>query len=179
MASFPDSSSRVEKLYTIATDREHAYQSDPQMASAFLSSVTDILESTGISHQEALKLAISYIHFDSAHNSGIGHLFMAGVDKPHTVRGIIHLLRTAIETEVDNIGLGNDNAVTQAEHVIVEYADIVLPWLWRASQNGIQSDFVQSTVISPVADESNVDVIMVAISLSPYSRSGGKTRWSR
>lgn len=61
--------------------------------------------------------------------------------------GIVRLLRDAIETEVDNIELGDDYVVTQAESVILEYADIVLPWLWRASQNGIQSDFAQSMVI--------------------------------
>ena len=66
--------------------------------------------------------------------------------------GIIRLLRDAIETEVDNIDLGDDYVVTQTENVILEYADIVLPWLWRASQNGIQSDFTQSMVIFCIAE---------------------------
>jgi hypothetical protein len=60
----------IEKLYTIAINGEDEYDADPQMASSLLSSVIAILESNEVSHQEALKLAISYIHFDSAHNSG-------------------------------------------------------------------------------------------------------------
>src|SRR5277367_2269546 len=74
----------VDKLYSIATDRDHAYMSDPQMASSLLSSVTDILQSTGISDKAALKLAISYIHFDSAHNSGYSPLLYNGNDSPQT-----------------------------------------------------------------------------------------------
>ena len=138
----------IEKLYTIAINGEDEYDSDPQMASSLLSSVITILESNEVSHQEALKLAISYIHFESAHNSGLPFLrnLLTAVLQPHTTMGIVRLLRDAIETEVDNIDL-DDYIVTLAESLILEYADIVLPWLWRASQNGIQSDFAQSMVI--------------------------------
>src|SRR5271170_4776361 len=74
----------VDKLFNIAIDRDHAYKSDPQMASSLASSVTDILKSTGISDAAALKLAISYIHFDSAHNSGPSRILYRGNDSPQT-----------------------------------------------------------------------------------------------
>src|SRR5271154_210942 len=77
----------VDKLYAIAIDREHAYKSDRQMATSLLSSVTDILQSTGISYTAALKLAISYIHFDSAHNSGPSSLLYRCNDSPQTAYG--------------------------------------------------------------------------------------------
>ena len=83
--------------------------------------------------------------------------------------GIIHLLRDAIETEVDNADLEDDIAVTQAESIILEYPEIVLPWLWRASHYGIQSDFAQSSVFSSPTTDSDLDVVMAAISLPPCS----------
>jgi len=83
--------------------------------------------------------------------------------------GIIHLLRDAIETEADNIDLQDETAVTQAESVILKYADVVLPWLWRASHYGIQSDFAQSTVFSSLTAKPDLDIIMVTISLPPCS----------
>jgi hypothetical protein len=83
--------------------------------------------------------------------------------------GIIHLLRDAIETEVDNVDLEDDIAVTQADSIILEYPEIVLPWLWRASHYGIQSDFARSSVISSPKTRFDLDIIMAAIPLPPCS----------
>lgn len=55
---------------------------------------------------------------------------------------IIHLLKSALETEVD---LFQEEA-PQGEEMILKHADTLIPWLWRASQYGIESDFAQSVV---------------------------------
>jgi len=83
--------------------------------------------------------------------------------------GIIHLLRDAIETEVDNVDLEGENIVTPVESAILEYADIVLPWLWRASHYGLQSDLAQSMVFSSLEIDSDLDIVVVAISLPSRS----------
>ena len=166
-----DDSPTIDKLYAIALDQDHSYKSEPQMAFSLLSSVTEILQSSGISDTAALKLAISFIHFDSAHNLGpVPRLHaVTTVFQPHTTMGIVHLLRNAIEIEVDNIDVEDDTGVTSAESAILRCADVVLPWLWRASHHGIQSDFAQSVVVSHGRPRLNVDIIMVTISLPPYS----------
>ena len=55
---------------------------------------------------------------------------------------IIHLLRKAIEMEVDL----SKEEIPHAAEMLLQHANIVIPWLWRASQHGIQSDFAQSAV---------------------------------
>jgi hypothetical protein len=57
--------------------------------------------------------------------------------------GIIHLLRNALEIDID---LSQETDVTEAEKTVLKYADVILPWLWRATQHGIQSDFAQNIV---------------------------------
>jgi hypothetical protein len=64
------------------------------------------------------------------------------VFKPHHTMTIIHLLKNAMETEVD---LSREE-VPQGEKIFLQHANILVPWLWRASQYGVQSDFAQSAV---------------------------------
>jgi len=51
----------------------------------------------------------------------------------------------------------------------------VLPWLWRASHYGLQSDLAQSMVFSSLEIDSDLDIVVVAISLPSRSWSGRKT----
>ena len=61
----------IDGLYEDAINPDHPYHSNPQTASSLLAAVTDILQSTDPSDTMVLKLVISYIHFESAYNSGI------------------------------------------------------------------------------------------------------------
>jgi hypothetical protein len=56
---------------------------------------------------------------------------------------IIQFLRKAIETEFDP---SEDSQLSAAESALLEHATIIIPWLWRASQHGIQTDFAQNAV---------------------------------
>jgi hypothetical protein len=56
---------------------------------------------------------------------------------------IIQFLRKAIETEFDP---SEDSPLSAAETALLEHATIIIPWLWRASQHGIQTDFAQNAV---------------------------------
>jgi hypothetical protein len=64
------------------------------------------------------------------------------VFKPHHTMTIIHLLKNAMETGVD---LSREE-VPQGEKMFLQHANILVPWLWRASQHGVQSEFAQSAV---------------------------------
>ena len=64
------------------------------------------------------------------------------VFKPHHTMTIIHLLKNAMETGVDL----SQEEVPQGEKMFLQHANTLVPWLWRASQHGIQSDFAQSAV---------------------------------
>ena len=64
------------------------------------------------------------------------------VFKPHHTMTIIHLLKNTMETEVDL----SQEEVPHGEEMLLRHAKILIPWLWRASQHGIQSDFAQSAV---------------------------------
>jgi hypothetical protein len=58
--------------------------------------------------------------------------------------GIISLIRDALESEIDPSI--QDDGITPAEAKVLQHAATIIPWLWRASQHGIQSDFTQSMV---------------------------------
>ena len=64
------------------------------------------------------------------------------VFKPHNAMMVIHLLKNAMETEVDL----SQEEVSHGEEMLLQHANILVPWLWRASRHGIQSDFAQSAV---------------------------------
>jgi hypothetical protein len=66
-----DNVAAIEEIYSNAINPEHPYHSNPQMALSLHNSVNDILQSADISKSAALKLAISYIHFESASNSSV------------------------------------------------------------------------------------------------------------
>lgn len=76
--------------------------------------------------------------------------------------GIISLVREAVESEIDPSL--QDNGITPAEAEVLQHATIVIPWLWRASQHGIQSDFTQSMVIRSIIGLIE-DIIMVTPSI--------------
>jgi len=126
----------IDKLYSTAIDPNHAYHVSPQTAQSLLSTVVSILKTQpDIPIQSTIKLAISYIHFDSSCPASF---------KPHDTMTIIHILLLTIETDVDL-----SDAVSSSEETLLEYNSVILPWLWRASHHGIQSDFVQNMVKLP------------------------------
>jgi hypothetical protein len=59
----------VEDLFSIATDSQHPYHTNPPTASSLLLMVTTILQSTDVSEQASLELAIEYMYFESASSS--------------------------------------------------------------------------------------------------------------
>ena len=82
------------------------------------------------------------------------------VFKPHSTMTIIHLLKSALETEVDLF----QEKVPHGEEMILKHADTLIPWLWQASQHGIQSDFAQS-VVKSLKMFANSDVLVVTFPL--------------
>ena len=56
---------------------------------------------------------------------------------------IIDILRNVMENESGP----SEEILTPAEDVIFTHSNVIMPWLWSASQHGIQSDFVQSIVL--------------------------------
>ena len=116
------------------------------MALGLLSNVIEILQSTEPSPAVVLKLVVCYIYFEFAMNSATSpHTICNYVFKPHYALSIIQLFQNALETEFN---VSRETDVTRTEKMVLEHASIVIPWLWRASQHGIRSDFVQNMVLA-------------------------------
>jgi hypothetical protein len=88
------------------------------------------------------------------------------VFKPHNALCIISLVREAIESEIDP---SQEDGITPAESRVFQHAAIVIPWFWRASQHGIQSDFAQSMVIFSITSLIE-DIIMATLSIARCQR---------
>jgi hypothetical protein len=141
------SSPAIEELYSDAINPDHPYRSTPSLAQSLLSTVTDALQLfpylPGLAHvqdQAAVTLAISYIHFEAACTTPF---------KPHTTMAVMQVLRNTFEKEVElsqEPDFSHAHEFFSVERMLKRHADVVLPWLWRASHNGIESHFVQNTV---------------------------------
>jgi hypothetical protein len=128
----------IEELYTHATNPYHPYYSSPELASSLLSHILHALHNLpSLSDPSALPLAISYILVESV---CITHTPTTPY-KPHNTMVVTSILRGAIESDVDL-----DSDMSRVEEIVLGFASVVLPWLWRASHHGIQSDFVQNMV---------------------------------
>jgi hypothetical protein len=67
--------------------------------------------------------------------------------KPHCAAGIIHILRDAFQLKENaDVHLVKNAQLRRGESALLEHADTLLPWLWRASRIGIESDFAESLV---------------------------------
>jgi hypothetical protein len=158
-----DEPATVDELYSHAIEPGAPYHTNPQLASSLLLNAIEILGSTNLSDAWRLKMVIAYIHFDAYSDTctslPINRITTAF--KPHYTMSIIHILQKAIEVDVDIYG----ERMTQAEEAVLEHSKIIISWLWRASQSGIQSDFVQSTVCH-FQRLPNSDIIVVAFRVS-------------
>jgi hypothetical protein len=128
----------IEELYAHATNPYHPYHSSPEFASSLLSHILHALHNLpSLSSPSALSLAISYILVEltcTTHSPETPF-------KPHNTMVVTSILRGAIETDVDS-----ESEISRVEEIVLGFAGVVVPWLWRASHHGIQSDFVQNMV---------------------------------
>lgn len=60
----------MDELFADATNPDHPYHSNPQIALKLLAEATEMLQSTDYSDPSILKLAVIYIHLEYAGNSG-------------------------------------------------------------------------------------------------------------
>jgi hypothetical protein len=139
----------LKDIYSIAINRTHVYHSSSQTALSLLSSLANLIQSMegpDLSKKKAYRIAISYILFDSAVERGcctaLASLTIAF--KPNDTRIIIQFLSKAIDP-------GNEIAeafdLSPAAIAVLEHAETIMPWLWRASQHGIQTEFIVVMVL--------------------------------
>jgi len=115
----------ADKLYELAMDAGHPYHRDKTNALSLVSRAGgELSQPIGIPNMEALKIAISYIHFAESHS----------IFEKRQAIVITDLLRRVIDSF-------STNRSEQHFSFVLKHVKVVLPWLWKGSERGIQSHF--------------------------------------